>query len=244
VDFRDVLRLISGPLKPDALMRVARYLTAGQVNVAEGELDPGLVQLTDGTVWVVNPDGSLTQVGSGGAGSISVTDGSTTVDPATALDFTGATVTDEGGGTAGISVGGSMPQAGVYVFSLSTFASDAGGNLPWAFQSETELLDLTDPMNPTVLDGGVYTVTSYVNLRDSPVSDGGYVLGILGVGDEAAMTGLIYPGVTTDSGPFLTVGFSATGLLEAGDSIFAFVNNQDHDAGHDFDGGAYVVKVA
>lgn len=66
-DFRDVLRSISGPLKPDALMRVARFLTAGQVDVAEGELEPGLVQLADGTIWLVNPDGSLTQVTGGGS---------------------------------------------------------------------------------------------------------------------------------------------------------------------------------
>lgn len=66
-DFRDILRAISGPVKPDALTRVARFLTAGQVDSAEAEMEPGLVQLADGTVWLVKPDLSMVQVADGGS---------------------------------------------------------------------------------------------------------------------------------------------------------------------------------
>jgi hypothetical protein len=59
----------------------------------------------EGNVWRTE----VADVDSGPGGSISVTDGSTTVDPATSIDFSGATVTDEGGGVAGVAVGGSQP---------------------------------------------------------------------------------------------------------------------------------------
>lgn len=51
---------------------------------------------------------SVTAGGSGG-GSVAVSDGSTTVDPASSIEFTGATVTDGGGGVAQVAVGGSQP---------------------------------------------------------------------------------------------------------------------------------------
>lgn len=54
---------------------------------------------SDGTQWV--------KVGGGSGGGISVTDGVTTVSPATEIDFTsGATVTDGGGGVAQVAIGG------------------------------------------------------------------------------------------------------------------------------------------
>lgn len=63
----------------------------------------------DGTVaFRVAPDGTVTGTGAGGA--IAVTDGSTTVSPASEVAFSGATVSDEGGGKAGVAVnGGSQP---------------------------------------------------------------------------------------------------------------------------------------
>lgn len=55
---------------------------------------------------IVRPDQNSGS-GGGGGGSISVTDGTTTVNPATVLDFTsGATVTNGGGGTAQVAVSG------------------------------------------------------------------------------------------------------------------------------------------
>lgn len=64
----------------------------------------------DGVLRAIQSDGDDAPVGGGGGGSISVTDGSTTVDPATSLDFSsGGTVTDGGGGVAEVSVGGSTP---------------------------------------------------------------------------------------------------------------------------------------
>ena len=48
--------------------------------------------------------------GGGGGGSISVTDGTTTVDPATTVEFPSGTVTDAGGGVAQVAGGGSLPQ--------------------------------------------------------------------------------------------------------------------------------------
>lgn len=44
--------------------------------------------------------------GNGGSGSITVTDGSTTVNNVTTIDFTGATVSNGGGGTADVVISG------------------------------------------------------------------------------------------------------------------------------------------
>lgn len=178
-DFRDVLRAISGPLKPDALMRVARYLTAGQVNVAEGELDPGLVQLTDGSVWLVNPDGSLTKVGGGSGGAISVTDGSTTVDPATELDFSGATVTDEGSGVAGISVGGSTPGAARWIGPYTVGFAD--------FDPDTFAAEVMTPTAGDLFLGARFNVTE--------AFDAGVILS-LAAGDLADGPGVYIPGIS------------------------------------------------
>jgi hypothetical protein len=64
----------------------------------------------------------------GGSGSISVTDGTTTVNPATSLTLTGATVTDAGGGEADVAIS-SSPGGGITL--LGPFAvayTDAGIN--------------------------------------------------------------------------------------------------------------------
>jgi hypothetical protein len=108
--FAELLRAIAFSGVEEEVSTVTRFLSSSRVVAAEAEAEPGLIQLADGSVWLVNPDLTLTRVaGGGGGGSVSVTDGSTTVDPASELDFSGATVTDEGGGAAGIAVGGSMP---------------------------------------------------------------------------------------------------------------------------------------
>jgi hypothetical protein len=63
------------------------------------ETDTGKVKIGDGsTDW--------NSLGYVGGSSLAVTDGSTTVSPTTEIDFTGATVTDSGGGVAHVSIPG------------------------------------------------------------------------------------------------------------------------------------------
>jgi len=70
-------------------------------NVAEGDVaalvDRGCMSEAQ---WV------KTQAANPGSAAITVTDGTTTVDPATTLSFSGATVTDAGGGVADVAVAG------------------------------------------------------------------------------------------------------------------------------------------
>lgn len=66
-DFRDALRAMSGPVLPPSVTTSGRYALAASDDEAAVDLGPGLVQHSDGTVWVVNPDGSETQVGVGGS---------------------------------------------------------------------------------------------------------------------------------------------------------------------------------
>lgn len=59
--------------------------------------DTNRMYVSDGSTWQT--------VGTGGGGSIEVTDGVTTVNPTSEIDFTaGATVTDLGGGVAGVAI--------------------------------------------------------------------------------------------------------------------------------------------
>lgn len=67
MDFRELLRQISGPALPAALPRAVRYLTSASGVATEEEAAPGLIQKPDGTVWLVNPDGSQVQVAGGGS---------------------------------------------------------------------------------------------------------------------------------------------------------------------------------
>lgn len=80
MDFRELLRQISGPALPAALPRAVRYLTSASGVATEEEAAPGLIQKPDGTVWLVNPDGSQERVG--GGGSQTVTGQKTTILPA------------------------------------------------------------------------------------------------------------------------------------------------------------------
>jgi hypothetical protein len=96
-----------------------------------------------------------------GSAPLIVTDGITTVDPTTEVDFTsGAVVTDLGGGIAGVAVSSSFtPVQARYSLTGTAVVAGAGTPLTWALLSGTGLLDLTVPTIPTALAAGVYAVT-------------------------------------------------------------------------------------
>lgn len=99
-----------------------RQFLAGNV-MTSGQPQDGLFQKADGTVWLRNPDGSESQVGSGG--SLSVSDGETTVSDVTSVVFTGATVSaGEGDGEADVDISGEggsgTPMVRVFSFAYNT----------------------------------------------------------------------------------------------------------------------------
>lgn len=73
----------------------------------------------------------------GPGGSITVTDGSTTVDPATSLEFPSGSVTDAGGGVAQVASGGSVPGAAIVRGPFDIAFDDAGLNDGIAFYTPT-----------------------------------------------------------------------------------------------------------
>ena len=106
---------------------------------------------------------------SGGSGSITVTDGSTTVTDVTTIDFTGATVSDGGAGTADVVISGSgltvltateTPNGVLTVFTFSgasaqpsfiiidnafTRATTKSGTVNWTWNNGTKKATLTVP---------------------------------------------------------------------------------------------------
>lgn len=122
-----------------------------------------------GALRSLQPDGTDAPVGGGGGGSISVTDDSTTVDPATGIEFTsGATVTDGGGGVAQVAVGGSVPGPFAY-FQSPQAAHASGDNMPWVpidspsypdnVANAALIFDLTDPTQPAAVSDRVYAIS-------------------------------------------------------------------------------------
>ena len=105
----------------------------------------------------------------GGSGSITVTDGSTTVNNVTTIDFTGATVSDGGGGTADVVISGSgltvlnsteTPNGNTTVFTFSgasaqpsfiisdntfTRPTTKSGTVNWTWNNGTKKATLTIP---------------------------------------------------------------------------------------------------
>ena len=90
-------------------MDVSTEVLGALVNVVDGTANAGTFwTCTNTTVPTLGTDALTFVQLSGGGGSISVTDGSTTVNPATEIDFTsGAVVSDLGGGVAGVAIAAS-----------------------------------------------------------------------------------------------------------------------------------------
>lgn len=78
------------------------FIEAGSINTDTGWICGNTTAPTVGTTAII-----FNQFNSGGGGTLSVTDGITTVNPASSLNFTsGATISNLGGGTAGIAISG------------------------------------------------------------------------------------------------------------------------------------------
>ena len=110
-------------------------ITVTEIDGSPSVPNVNTIKVSNGTL-TNNGNGTVTvTTGGGGGGSISVTDGSTTVDPATSVDFTsGAVVTDLGGGVAGVAVsggGGAVDsvngQTGVVVLDAADVGADVSG---------------------------------------------------------------------------------------------------------------------
>ena len=88
----------------DKLINVGTLWIKGDANLTNGFLT-----LQDPTDPQHAATKNYVDTHSGGSGSVSITDGTTTVNPATELDFTsGATITDLGSGVAGVSIIGGV----------------------------------------------------------------------------------------------------------------------------------------
>lgn len=119
-----------------------------------------------------------------GGGSISVTDGSTTVDPCTDIEFTsGATVTDAGGGLAQVAIsgGGGGGEIGweagsvqtLLTTELNSLASTSASNLGSAYDNgDPANLYLYGDFVLTVAFGSSPTLGTPVNLFLVPATDG------------------------------------------------------------------------
>ena len=103
-----VIQAVGSPLRAYD-MDVSTEVLGALVNVVDGTANAGTFwTCTNTTVPTLGTDALTFAQLSGGGGSISVTDGSTTVNPATEIDFTsGAVVSDLGGGVAGVAIAAS-----------------------------------------------------------------------------------------------------------------------------------------
>lgn len=87
-------------------------LTVEEIDGSPTVPNVNTIKVSNGTL-TDDGGGVVTVITGGGGGSIIVTDGVTTVNPTTTIDFTsGATVTDGGGGTAEIAIAGGGVPAG------------------------------------------------------------------------------------------------------------------------------------
>lgn len=148
---------------------------------------------------------------SGTGAALSVTDGSTTVDPATALDFTsGATVTDGGGGIAQVAIGGSQTWQGPFDFDHTMAEEGTGGFSGLAIISLDDFVPLAE--NALLLRIAAVVTTSFDNMS------GGFALY---VGDDT--NGYNSPTFSADAGDYsdasgrarqvhFTIGVNATDI--------------------------------
>lgn len=132
--------------------------------------------------------------------------------------------------------GGSSPVQAIYTGTNVSILNGAAANLTWdTLFSGTELLDRTDPANPTFLAAGTYAAT--VTVLGDALTASGYAL--------VQVTVVYVLGSQTSEHPELTVGESVTSIVDAGAALAASVDNQDGVAARNFNIAlAAVVKIA
>lgn len=168
-----------------------------------------------------------------GGGDISVTDGTTTVDPATEVSFTGATVTDGGGGIANITISGTgigdMTKA---VYDPNTVEADVFDSENTVYDNSDSSLDSTnvkssidelDEKKVTVQTSWIVPPTLSVNSGDNTKFDISSGLGIVvSYADPSnpVFTQLSYSGASGQTTTYLGTNY-ATGIMinSSGDII-------------------------
>lgn len=113
-----------------------------------------------------------------------------------------------------------VPAEAVYSGANVTIPDGGTAYLPFTTLSNgTDLLNRTDPEQPTVLAAGTYAITVDVH-ASSILSPGGAANGTLNAGDWGGFPGFLVAGRND-----FTV--SATEILKAGDTISEYLLNQD-----------------
>lgn len=171
----------------------------------------------------------------GGSAALEVTDGVHTVTAVTEIDFTsGATVSSGGAGIADVAIsggGGYTPgtQVGVYSAPFQSCAPTVAVNASFVHSSGAALLDLSNPILPTILTAGVYSV--HVTFQ----ADSVFTVGS-GIFAPLAMNGPVptnmYGAATANLSP--TIGplgeVSNTNYMRVGDALQTWVVNNDTGA--------------
>lgn len=139
---------------------VLRYLTGF---FSADTFQPGLIQKLDGTVWLVNPDGSETQVGTGG-GPVTVED----IDAESSAD--GQVITSNGDGTADWEDAAASTPLSRITLDLS-IVNIPVGIARWVLNTlfdptETTTLEITTP--PLLFASGNISVSPDLLLNDVP----------------------------------------------------------------------------
>lgn len=141
--------------------------------------------------------------------------------------------------------GGSQPLGSEAVGGNQTsVANGASGALEWAFSFGDELLDLTDPTTPTVVDAGVYLVSVSIQ-PGTDMTDAGWFSAALTLDS----TGDIWPAGVTEDGPAAAAGHTKPSVavsfcwyIPAGGALNVTVANNDGVQDLDFtiEGGSVV----
>lgn len=87
MDFRDLMREISGPQLPPDVPLAETYLTGAAMPLEDATADPGLFRDPDGTVWLRHPDTSESRVAGVGASGTFTRSVTITTDPNTFSAF-------------------------------------------------------------------------------------------------------------------------------------------------------------
>lgn len=131
-----------------------------------------------------------------------------------------------------------LPAEAVYTGANATIADGAAVYLPFStLATGTDLLNRTDPGQPTVIAAGTYAITVDVH-ASSTLSPGGAATGTLNTGDWGGFPGSLVAGRSD-----FTV--STTVALHAGDTISEYLFSQDGAAAQTYRiATAIVVRLA
>jgi len=123
--------------------------------------------------------------------------------------------------------GGSQPVLGDYlgVGGYQTIADGASAALPIQFSDGTELLDLTDPTAPTILEDGTYAWFVQVQCFDPALTDGGCAEVQLNTPYVGPI--VILPGGITTVQTTLAGSVNLVYNFDAGDVLNVIVHNDD-----------------